>query len=516
MRTFGEIYASETAGQITMFDRIIFKGHLSGLYPCERQFDWYLGQQGVQLKDYKGYAEQTTQELKRHMKQMAAEAGCEVKYLMTGKGPKGESKGEMAQQILSEKGGQQGLIVIFSTLEMKNSFTVRGDRERGHLKVVSEARKQLHYYLYYNDAEFGLMYVRVQSWWPFEVQIYINGHQWLAGQLAQAGVKYLLVDNAFWEIEDIAYAQKLCDKFAHRQWERVWNAFARQVNPFVGRVKAAVHKGYYWSIQQAEIATDVLFEQAETLNEVMPAIFEEVLLTFSADQVMRFLGRRLRGNFQGEIRTDLNKRLPGWRVKHWVKQNSVKMYNRGPVLRIETTINNSGEFKLPNEQPNSPRWKAMPKGVAHFWHFFQAGSQANHRYLQALAHLPFQGKAAQEALDRLCQSQYQDDKRFAKFQPVSEQDCLLFQAVLSADHLLNGFRNHHLVKLLFPTPAADPPDAKRRCTRISRLLAKLRGHQLIRKVDHAHLYHVTAYGYQVMAAALRFRQVDFPAFFQPA
>lgn len=516
MATFGEIYPEQTVGQVTMFDRIIFKGHLSGLYPAQKQFDWYLHQQGVQLKDYKAYAEQTTKELKEHLQSLAEQAGCEVHYLKTGQGPKGESKGELASQILAEKEDQEGLMAIFSTLELKHSFTVRGNRETHHLDVVSEARKQLHYYLYYKDAEFGLMYVRVQSWWPFEIQIYINGHQWLARQLDQAGLKYLLVDNAFWEIEDVAAAQELADKFAHRQWERVWNAFARQVNPFLARIKEAVHKGYYWSIQQAEIATDVIFAEVETLTAIMPDLFEEVLLTFSAQQVMRFLGRPLRGNFQGEIRTDLNKRLPGWRVKHWVKQNSLKMYNRGPVLRIETTINNSREFHLPNEQSASRRWKPMPKGVAHFWHFYQAGSQANHRYLHALAPLPFKGKAAQDALDRLCQSQVYHDQRVAKFQPVSEPDCQLFAAVLSGDHLLHGFRNRHLVQALYPQPSDEPAERKRRCARISRLIAKLRGHTLVQQVKHSHLYLVTSYGYQVMAAALRFRHVDFPAFFQPA
>lgn len=513
MSYFAEVYPSQTLGELTMFDRMIFKGYLNGLYPAQKQFEWYLYQQGVLLKEYKQYAEQTTEALKEHLRQLGAEAGCGVQYLNNGRGPGGESKEELARQKLAGSGGGEGLVGLFSCLELKNCFTVRGNRATHQLEVKVERRKHLHYYLYYNDVEFGLMYVRLQSWWPFEIQIYINGHEWLARQMDQAGIGYVRYDNCFWQIDELQQAQALCDKFAHRQWERVWNNFARRLNPFLAQIEASVKKGYYWTIEQCEIATDVMFADQETLDELLPDLFQEALLTFSAQDVMRFLGRKLHPNFQGEVLTQLNRRRPGWRVKHWVKQNSLKMYNKGQLLRVETVINNSGEFQVPTAKDNSRRWKPMPKGVAYSWHFYQTGREANQRYLDALGHLPCQGKAASQALDSLCQSQQQQGRRIAKFQPVSDPDCQLFAAVLSGEHCLTGFRNRHLQQRLYDTPPADDQEAKRRCARVSRLIAKLRGHQLVERVEHSHLYRVTAYGYQVLAAALRYRFVDFPANF---
>jgi len=516
MPTFAEIYPAETTGQLTMFDRMIFKGYLSGLYPAQKQFEWYLYQQEVLLKDYKKYAEETTDALKEHLIEMGQAAGCEVQYLPNGRGPKGESKEEMARQLGQQKGNPEGLIALFSSLELKNCFTVRGNRASHQLEVKVERRKHLHYYLYYNDVEFGLMYVRIQSWWPFEIQIYINGHEWLARQMDQAGIGYVRYENCFWQIDDLEQAQALADKFAHRQWERVWNNFARRLNPFLAQIEASVKKGYYWTIEQCEIATDVMFADQATLDDMLPDLFAEALLTFSAQDVMRFLGRKLHSNFQGEVRTHLNKRQPGWRVKHWVKQNGLKMYNKGSVLRVETVINTSGEFRVPTPQENSRRWKPLPKGVAYCWHFYQTGREANQRYLEAVAPLPFKGKAASQALDSLCQSQQQHGRRIAKFQPVSDADCRLFAAVLSGDHCLTGFRNRHLRQALYQTPPRDEQQAKRHCTRVSRLIAKLRGHNLVEKVQLSHLYRVTAHGYKVMAAALRYRLVDFPTNFSAA
>jgi hypothetical protein len=509
MKSFAEIYPSQSLGQLEMFDRMVFQGHLSGLYRTNT-FEWYLYQQGIKLTEYKGYAEKVTQQIKDHLEQVAAEAGRKIDYWQGGYQKQRKSKEEVVRGWVEQAGIKQGLIGIIGTLEMNSVFTIRKNNQTGYLEKRVEQRRCRHYYVYYLDEEFGQMYVRVQAWFPFEIQIYINGREWLARQLDQQGIRYDKVDNCFWWIEQVAEAQALGQKFAHREWPRVWNNFARRLNPWLGLIEQTIGRGYYWSINQAEIATDIMFADQTVLAEALPSLFQEALLTFSASDVMRFLGRKLNGNFQGEVKTDLKKRQPGWRVKHWVKQNSLKMYNRGPVLRLETTINNSREFRIVDEQTPSRRWKPMPKGATNAWHFYQVGCQANQRYLEAIINLPYQSKAEQQALTRLCQPQPPDQGRpIAKFNPLSDQDCCIFAAILSGDHLLHGFRNCHLRQSLYPQPPTSAQDENRLRARISRLLAKLRGHGLIEKIQHAHLYRVTAYGFRVLAPILRFRSVDF-------
>ena len=155
----------------------------------------------------------------------------------------------------------------------------------------------------------------------------------------------------------------------------------------------------------------------------------------------------------------------------------------------------------------------MPKGVAYFWHFYQTGREANQRYLDALRTLPCQGKAAVEALDSLCQSQEHQGHPVAKFQPVDASTCQLFAAVLRGEHLMSGFRNHHIRQALYETPANDERTEHRRRARVSRMLAKLVGHGLVQRVERSHLYRVTDNGYRAMGAALRYRQLDYPANF---
>jgi hypothetical protein len=499
-----------------MFDRIIFKGHLTGLFP-DGAFTRFLLSQGVLLKEFKPYVQSATQKLKEHAQQVAGEAGRQYIYLQSATTKRsGQSKEDLARAIAEEEGITEGLICVFSVLELCTSFVVRGNRETHKLEAVRKRRKCLHFYFYFIDPEFGLMHVRLQSWFPFAIQVYINGHEWLARAMEQRGIAYEQYNNCFTRIADLKVAQELCEHFAHRKWPRVLDALARRVNPLLNTIKQAGFGGYYWVIDQCEIATDVMFEDRASLMVLMPDLFEHASLNFSAEDVMRFLGRKLHGNFKGDVTTDLKKRPEGRRVKHRMKRNSIKMYDKLSVLRVETTINNPREFKVPKvtQTPEGRkwRWKPMNKGVANFWRFWQVGIQSNHRYLEALAQVERKGEAIQ-ALDDLCRSRVKNGKRYARFNPVADPDCALFAAVLAGEHVLNGLRNRDLRAHLYDRPASTPQEAKRRCARVSRLIAKLRGHGLVAKVKDARLYRVTPHGHRVMSAALSFRKADFPEAF---
>ena len=92
----------------------------------------------------------------------------------------------------------------------------------------------------------------------------------------------------------------------------------------------------------------------------------------------------------------------------------------------------------------------------------------------------------------------------------------LFIAVLSGEFLINGFRNRDLQQKLYSSDPEDKTCAIRRSHRVSRMIAKLRGHRLISKVKNSRLYRVTSLGVSSMWAAIRFRKIDFPECFNYA
>jgi hypothetical protein len=511
VEAFLAVHQEAIVGTLTQFDRVIFKGHLSRFYIGDT-FRIFLAKQGVMLKDFGPYVAKTTEELKVAVKGIAEEAHRPYIYLDSAiTKAKGQSKEEFASSMATKDGVTEGLICVLATLEACRSFGVRKNPQTHQLEVTGERRKCLHFYFYYLDAEFGLMHVRLQSWFPFSIQVYINGREWLGRQLELQGIGAQRYENCFLRIGDLAAAQGLCERFAHREWPRVLDAFAHRLNPKLSLIEGLGFGSYYWVIDQCEVATDIMFKDRDSLARLMPDLQNEAMVAFSCEDVMRFLGRKLYPNFRGEVRADLKKRPEGRRIKHYMAGNWIKMYDKFSVLRVETTLNNPREFKVLKQTDDSWRWLPMGKGVANIWRFYQVTSQANSRYIDALASLKTKGEAVRE-LDDLCRSHIKDGKRYAKFNPIAAPDCRLFAAALVGGHIINGFRNHDLVARLYEhePPTNDPQEQKRRCARASRLIAKLRGHGLLAKVKDSRLYRVTQRGYQLMSAAVSFRLQSFP------
>jgi hypothetical protein len=513
METFLSIHQDIVTGTLSTFDRIIFKGHLLDFFP-QNGLANFLSRQGILLKDFGGYVEKTSVELKAHIQQLATEAKRPYIYLeknLTAKGD--QSKEGRAREIAQHDNVTTGLVCVFAVVEPCWSFGVKGNPKTRKLEVRRQYRKCLHFYLYYQDAEFGLIHLRLQSWFPFEMQVYLNGREWLARQLDQRGVAYTRYDNKLTHIADLQVAHALCAQFVRRKWPRTLKAFAKRVNPLLPRFRRAGLRDYYWVLHQAEYATDVFFKNRASLATLYPALVMAAMALFGAEDVMRFLGRKLHGNFKGELRSDLKYCPQGCRVKHHLARNSIKMYDPANLLRIETTFNNPREFRvlrvLDTPTGKQRRWRPMGKGVANFWRYAQVGQLANARYLEALAHAQPVGKAL-EQLEGLCQPKTKQGKRIARFNPVAAEDGQLFATLLRGEFCLNGFRNKDVAAHLYPLPARTAIERRHRSAHVTRLLAKLRGHGLITKVKQSRLYRLSKTGASLLTAAVHYRQVEFP------
>lgn len=329
------------------------------------------------------------------------------------------------------------------------------------------------------------MHVRVQTWAPYTIQIYINGREWMCRQLNRQGVDCTRSDNKILWLADFQAATKLSEKFNHIDWPGALIQKVLMVDPLMNDLAQAGFGGYWLGIDQAEFATDILFNSQTDLQRIYKDLSSAAITAFGATDVMRFLGRKPHGNFAGEIIIDSKKRPQGTRIKFRMKPNSIKLYDHLNVLRIETTLNNPAEFKILTSSENELgqtlcRWSPMRKGVANFWRYSQVGHGANHRLIDALANAPLQGGAI-DMLDGLCRSQSKDGHRVAAFNPLTAQNITLFKALLSGEFALNGFRNRDLQHKLFDSKPTDAAQAKQRIHRTSRLIAKLRGHHSINK-----------------------------------
>jgi hypothetical protein len=253
-----------------------------------------------------------------------------------------------------------------------------------------------------------------------------------------------------------------------------------------------------------------MFHDAGELARTYPALAMHAM-QFSSGEMMRFLGRKVNGNFLGEIRSEFKQRPEGILVKHRVGQNSVKMYNVPGVLRVETTLHDVKGFKVFRRNQNDPSgkqaWRPLRKGVADLHRRVQVSQACNDRYLDALAAVESSQPLGELVCD-ICKPVVWKGKRVRALRPWSTQDSELFRAVSRGEFSVNGFRNRDLQALLFRALPISAEEKRRRSARVSRLLRMLRAHHLIRKVSSTYRYVLTPKGRDVLAAVLITQRVS--------
>lgn len=503
MERFVTRHHDRIVGILTGFDRMIFRGTLRSISYVQG-LEIFLARQRVLLKEFGAWAEHTSKQLKAHAEHLAVAAGRPFEYLAS----PAISKEDRARAIMKRDGITEGLICVLSCVEPCRSFDLHRNRSTKRLELRSADRKCLFLYFYLVDRDFGFMHLRLQTWLPLTIQVYINGREYLARQLDRLGVPYTRQENAFHEIADWARAQQILDRLTTRHWARLLTAWARRINPWLARRAGWDLHGYYWSLRQSEHATDVAFRDRASLAAVYPRLVRHAFDHFTSDHIFRFLGRRLDGHFRGESRTHHERRAEGICLKHWVDENSIKMYDKhGVVLRVETTMNNPRRFKVRRRATRRGQrvaaWLPLRKGVIDLPRRVEITRAANGRYLDALS-VVGDPTPSHHLLDPVSRPIVQNGRRYRALRPITPEESLVFRTVLRGEHHVQGLRHGDLQRVL-----ADPASTPRRLSaRVSRCLRRLRAHGLIQKVGHTRYYRVTPKGQQVMSTALAFRDTD--------
>ena len=382
MERFLKRHKDRLVGSIAGFDRLLFRGTLRSISYVEG-LNYFMGNQRVPFRDFKAFVEKFSAGVRARTHRMAEGAGRPLLYVASGQA----NKEKLAREVMERDGIQEGLICVLSCVEPCQTFTIRRDREKRQLQLVAHASKCLHFYFYFLVREFGLMHIRLQSWLPLTIQICINGREWLARQMKRAGIAYEQKDNCFTMIADPARAQALMDRLVDYPWAKWLNHWAQMVNPWLGRQAQPRLRGYYWTVRQGEYATDLIFRSPEALAKVYPALCRHAIEQFSSPQVVRFLGRRTNSCFNGEVCTTLQRRVEGVCVKHYVEENSIKMYDKqGSVLRVETTLNNPQRFRVYRRVTRQGKrvkgWYPLRKGIVDLRRRVELSRAANARYLE--------------------------------------------------------------------------------------------------------------------------------------
>ena len=492
MDSLTERYDERIAGVLSCYDRVVVTGTLPGVCYAEGMTR-YLYANNIRIFDYPQFAATLRDAVRARAAAVAAQAGIAIEHIAKSH----IRKEDVVAKVIERRGKHPGLVHVISAMEACDAYQPWHDKTTHRTYVRPDSGKCLHYYFYFMDAEWGLIYLRVPTWAPFRLQFYCNGHSFLARQLELEGIAATAVDNAFVRIDDWERAQALADALSPNALRRLLDRYAALCCP----VLDVFHQSYHWSLMQVEYATDIVFRSAATLQPLYEQLTRESVLSVKAEQIATFLGRHITPQLAQEIGNQLSTRIEGTCIKHRFGKCTIKMYDKfGIILRIETTVNDVTFFKHHRKvehRQGPPTWALAPveKTIYSLIDLGDILLGCNRRYLAHLSALD-DIAAGIRALDRLTRPRCRDGKTVKGINFFNPLENALLRALQNPRVNIAGIRRADLCSL-FDRLSPD---------RLSRQLRRLRDIGVIKRVTGTYRYYLTRLGRAAIAAACRLTQ----------
>jgi len=443
-------HTKEVAGHLRCFDRVIVYGTLVDVaHPGALLVS--MNHAGFRPRDLARFAEPIGREVRDHIIGLARRHEVEVE-MVTRKSFRQEDR---IAAILQERGTQPGLVHVFAVKETATVFDTRHARADGYAQVITRRGCCLHYYLYWIHERLGLIHVRVPTWLPLRLQVYFNGHNWLARQMDQAGIKF--------------------------------------------------PNGYHWCLTQVEYAQDLVFKDPARLDRLFEEVARQALLVIKVEEVARFLGKRVPLNHDTPLNSHFGRRHAGLRLKHRLGPASVKLYNKpGGILRLEMTTYDVSFFRHYRQVVHQNGTKedalaTMKKPIYSLRDLTELMQAGVNRYSQWLASL-VEHSAGRREVARLGRPEHdQRGRSYRGFNPFLEEDTQALETVLRGEYALGGLTARRLHSVFTDWSRG----------RVGRLLKRLRLHGLLRKIARTHTYYLTPLAQRVLAAILHLKEYVF-------
>jgi hypothetical protein len=501
---FNNKYQDDILGTSSCFDRVILNGSITPISYL-LGLGQFLSANNILLKDFLPYAKGLAETLKENAKLIAKEEGVQYNYFNNSN----TNKEKYIKSKIKERGNHPGLVAVISVLEVDNSFDIFRNKETHKLELVSRKRKCLHIYFYFIDEHLGLCHFRIQTFFPFKVQIYFNGHDKLACELDKTDIAYQKEDNCFTWISDLVKAQECADDLDVERLHDLFDEWVLKYVPVLKQLQKKWNLTYHWSPKQVEYATDILFKSQIRLESLYEQLLQYSVLSVLPEDIMSFLGKKLKGPQAGRIETSLKKTYLGYRIKHKSGSISIKMYNKsGNVLRIEITINNVSAFKVYREvqQRDGQTVKKlanMKKSIYSLEHVVRISRAAIHRYLDFLSKIEDNSTGVKE-LRQLTERKTENNRNYKGFNPLNRDDSLIFQELVNGSFIINGFSNKSLKMAI----SQKLQDKNWNIGKVSRLIKRLRVFGLVRKVHKTYKYFLTEKGRLLATMAVKLRNIS--------
>ena len=395
---------------------------------------------------------------------------------------KGQRKDDVAQEYLAAFDGDEGVLFIGKAQEKASVFRTEKRRNADgstYPWIIRSTAPVNHYYVYILDRDFGPLFIKFCSYFPYAVKVCLNGHEWLKRQLTQRDIPYEPLDNGIRSSADATRVQRIATTLDAPKIDAVFRKWLRRLpHPFTAAHRAAGYR-YQLSILQAEFALTQVLDRPRTGRSFFEEVMRENLDLGRPDHMQLVFNRRVSRQTPGQfrIRVITEGVLPALHVDY--KKSRIKQYHKDhQALRTETTINNTYDFEIGRALRNLPALREI-------------GFAANRRLLR-VEYLSHDCLIGDDHLDALTQPIVVDTQRAAGLRFGDRRVLALMQTLCLFALSPTGFRHRDvrasIAQLLGRGPDQYAPG------QMTYDLRRLRLHGLIERIPHSHRYRMTPRG----------------------
>src|SRR3989449_4645519 len=347
-----------------------------------------------------------------------------------------ESKDQRAHQLRRQRAVRDAVVFIGVAQEKACAFSAR--RLPGAPVRFEFSRNKSvipnYYYFYLDDSQWGESFLKVCSYAPWGLKLYLNGHEWLKRQLAQEGIGFEALDNGFLSCQDPKRLQELADSLGPAQLESFLAKWLDRLPLPLSASDRPAGYDYKLSVRQLEVSLTQIMDRPVAGRQFFEEVIRDNLDLGRPDRVQLIFPRKIIRTTPGRFRTRVLREgvHPSLHVSY--KHFDLKQYfKEGRGLRTEGTFHDPGDF-------------GMNKGLEQLPSLLLLGCQINRRLLEVERVSQNCGLDA-DSIQRVVQPTVTKDGQRAPGLKFGDPRVMALMLVLCQfTSAIQGIRNHYLRK----------------------------------------------------------------------
>jgi hypothetical protein len=366
MLTIKEILTNKIALDIECVDRVYLNGYVKHLQLPGGLITFIREQMGFPIPS-PIVLPPFTRAFRTRVEEYAKEQGIHIVDFA-----KGEDKDEKAHLQLAKFEKKHGVVLIGKAQEKALGY--KGQRKDHGTKVWFEYSRQsvnvTYYYFYILDEEFGLFFIKVCTYFPFDIKVCFNGHEWAKQQLRKEGIQFEALNNGFLTCANPERLKIICRQLDVQKIQALFDGWVEQLPWPISPQQRAAGYAHQLSIWQLEVSRTQVFQDPEQGWALVEALIRDNLDLGRPDRVSLIFERKVTKATPSEFHTRVLREGVQPIIRIHYKHSALKQYLKdGRALRTEMVFNNTLDF-------------GILRGVQHFAELVQLGCHFNDRLLE--------------------------------------------------------------------------------------------------------------------------------------